>query len=201
MSDDEVTWRRSVELHDYWKGMLIGQPAWEERALSYRISDLLSAVLRSQLKRVEAQSERRSHNGGLLDARLGGIPGFTPIEPPEGTTRSTRSLYMIRYDAEQFGGIPRERLIQALNAEGVPAVAGYARPIYENPIFSRERSGYPQLPLSRERFVPDTCVNSERLCKGGALWLRQQTLLCTDAELIAIGDAFEKVYEHRDELR
>jgi dTDP-4-amino-4,6-dideoxygalactose transaminase len=201
VTDDEGIWQRSVGLHDYWKGMRFPQSAWQERALSYRISDLLSAVLISQLERVEAQSERRSRNGGALDARLRAIPGFTAIEPPEGTTRNTRSLYMIRYDAQGFGGVKRERLIEALKAEGVPAVPGYARPIYENPIFSRDRTGYPQLPVPRERLVPEPCTNAERLCAGGALWLRQQTLLCTDAELTAIGDAFEKAYDHRDELR
>lgn len=201
VTDDDEIWQRSLELHDYWKGMRLPQPAWEKRALSYRISDLLSAVLLSQLERVEAQSERRSGHGHELDDRLAAIPGFTPIEPPEGTTRNTRSLYMVRYNAQLFGGVKRERLIEALNAEGVPAVPGYARPIYDNPIFSGERTGYPQLPVARDRLVPEPCTNAESLCSGGALWLRQQTLLCSDNELRAIGDAFEKVYQHRAELR
>jgi dTDP-4-amino-4,6-dideoxygalactose transaminase len=136
----------------------------------------------------------------MLDTRLRVIPGLRTITGPTDQVRNTRSLYMLDYDAAAFGGVAKQRLIEALNAEGIPAVGGYPRPIYENPIFGRDDSGYAQLPLALSRLVPEPCPVAESLCRGRAIWLRQQTLLCDDREVGQIADAFEKVYEHRAQL-
>jgi dTDP-4-amino-4,6-dideoxygalactose transaminase len=200
VTNDTGTWQRAAEVHEYWKGHLVPHTGWSTRALSYRISELLSALLISQLARVEEQSEKRAHHGALLDTRLRAIPGLRPITGPTDLVRNTRSLYMLDYDAAVFGGVPKERIIKALNAEGIPAVGGYPRPIYENPIFSRDDSGYSQLPMDPSRLTPEPCPVTESLCRERAIWLRQQLLLCDEWEVGQIADAFEKVYEHRAQL-
>jgi dTDP-4-amino-4,6-dideoxygalactose transaminase len=200
VTNDDALWYRAAEVHDYWKGHLVPHAGWTTRALSYRISELHAALLISQLSRVEEQSDRRARHGALLDARLQSIPGLRPVSVPVGTTRNTRSLYMVEYDAATFGGVPKTRMIGALQAEGVPAVPGYTQPIYENSIFSRDDSGYPQLPVDLERLRPEPCPIAESLCGERAIWLRQQTLLCEEREIGQIGDAFEKIYEHRARL-
>jgi dTDP-4-amino-4,6-dideoxygalactose transaminase len=200
VTNDTGTWQRAAEVHEYWKGHLVPHTGWSTRALSYRISELHSALLISQLERVEEQSEKRANHGALLDTRVRAIPGLRPVTGPTSYARNTRSLYLLDYDAAAFGGVPKERIIRALNAEGIPAVAGYPRPIYENPIFSSDDSGYPQLPIPLSRLAPQPCPVTEALCCERAIWLRQQILLCDEWEVGQIADAFEKVYEHRIQL-
>ena len=40
----------------------------------------------------------------------------------EGCTRNAYHLYMFRYDASRFSGLPRAAFLKALGAEGVPAL-------------------------------------------------------------------------------
>ncbi len=200
VTNDDTLWHRAAEVHEYWNGHLVPHAGWTSRTLSYRISELQSALLISQLTRVEAQSDRRARHGALLDARVHSLPGLRPVSVPVGTTRNTRSLYLLDYDAATFGGVPKGRMIEALQAEGVPALPGYTHPIYENPIFSSHDSSYPQLPVELAQLRPEPCPVTENLCGERAIWLRQQTLLCEEWEIGQIGDAFEKIYEHRARL-
>jgi len=43
----------------------------------------------------------------------------------------TRSEYAFRYDAAQFNGLPREKFLAALRAEGIPASGGYHEQHYD----------------------------------------------------------------------
>ena len=93
-------------------------------------------LLLAQMTRLEAQSRTREQNAAYLTSLLREIPGILPAKMYEGCTRNAYHLYMFRYKPEAFGGMPRARFIQALNAEGIPCSGGYS-------------------PLNKESFLPD----------------------------------------------
>src|SRR5439155_1672890 len=72
------------------------------------------------------QAERRSENGKYLTEMLKQIPGIAPARAYEGCTNNAYHLYMLRYNAEAFAGLPRATFLKALASEGVPASGGYS---------------------------------------------------------------------------
>jgi hypothetical protein len=106
---------------------------------------------------------------------------------------------MLRYDASQVGGLPRNEFVAALNAEGIPALTGYLFPNYSNPFMSsdetrdRYRSASISLPDYRE--YPERCPNAERACREEAIWLEHRLLLGTREDIDDIVAGFAKVIE------
>ena len=77
------------------------------------------------MTRLEQNARTRDENAKYLTGLLGEIPGIVPVKMYEGCTRNAWHLYMLRYQAEQFGPLPRAKFLQALNAEGIPSGGGY----------------------------------------------------------------------------
>ena len=109
---------------------------------------------------------------------------------------------MFRYDVSAFDGVPRERFLAALQAEGIPCSGGYKVGLYRQPLFAQRNFGpYQGYRLARPdlHYDPADYPVCEQAC-GEAVWLSQQTLLGTQADMDDIIAAVEKVYEHRQEL-
>ena len=170
---------------------------------NYRLTELQGALLLAQLTRLEQQTVRRDENGNYLNAKLAEIPGIRPQNRGAGVTRHAQHLYAFRYDAAAWSEVPRERFLEALNAEGVHAMAGYPVGLYAQPLFADQtfgpytgwRNARSELPYEKANFP--VC---EQVCRD-ACWLPQQLLLGERADMQEIVDAVAKVYDHRVELR
>jgi dTDP-4-amino-4,6-dideoxygalactose transaminase len=170
---------------------------------NYRLPELSGALLLAQLSRLERQTERRNANGLYLDARLAEIPGIRPMARDTANVRHAYHLYMFRYDAAEFGGVPRARFLEALMAEGVPASAGYAVPLYRQPLFTRKTFGpftggmetHPELDYARV-----SCPVCERACSSEACWLTQSLLLGSRRDMEDIVRAVTRIYQQRASL-
>jgi len=100
---------------------------------NYRLSGLLAAVGRAQLRSLDARVARRRAIHARYVEALGQVPGigFTP-EPPNGT--STRWLTVITIDPERFG-CDRETVrthLETLDIEARPAW----KPMHLQPVFA-----------------------------------------------------------------
>jgi len=180
--------------------------AWYEHhvmSANYRLGEVQGAILNAQLDRLDEQTNRRDENARFLDAELSRVPGITPQRRDKFVTRNAYHLYPIRYD-EQLYGVPRQRFLDALGAEGIPIAAGYVLPLYRQPLFAEKRFGpYTGYKLSRPQLDYNQVhlPNVERTCGGEGAWMYQNMLLGTRQDMQQIVEAFAKVYEHRDELR
>jgi dTDP-4-amino-4,6-dideoxygalactose transaminase len=182
------------------------RPWYEHERLggNHRLTEMQAALLLAQLDGAPARADRRERSAALLDQGLTDTPGLTPMHRDERCTRHAYHLYQLRYDPRGFGGVPRERFIAALCAEGVPASAGYGRPLDRQPVFAQRRfdqraTGYdPDYPPTRfgELDLPHT----QRLCEQ-AVWIPQHVLLGSDDDCADVLAAVRKVAAHADELR
>ena len=93
----------------------------------------------------------------------------------------------MRYNAAGFDGVPRERFVEALRAEGVPCSTGYPMPLYAQP------------PLQEPHSRVTPCPSTERACRE-AIWLTQNLLLAEPAAMDRIAEAIFKIREHIEEL-
>lgn len=100
-------------------------------APNYRISEPQSAVAAAQMERMEGIAAHRHRLGDLLCEQLRELPGLAPHQCEPGGY-STWWFQMHRLDSSR----DRQGYVKALQAEGVPATAGYIpAPLYRYPVF------------------------------------------------------------------
>ena len=198
-SDDGLA-ARCRSMHNC--GRVPGGVWYEHHVISgnYRLGEFQGAILNSQLDRLEEQIETRESNGRYLAARLSEIPGLHPQARPPDCTRHSYHLVMLRIDPVAFG-VPRDAVIKALEAEGVPCSGGYGFSLPDQPVFRNKAFGpYLSHVAGSLDYGAMRCPNSDRLC-GEAIWLSQSLLLGSRVDMDDIVAAFEKVHEHRGVLQ
>jgi dTDP-4-amino-4,6-dideoxygalactose transaminase len=175
-----------------WAGRKAGEPWYVhyELASNARITEFQAAVLLGQLARVEEQCRLRAANAAHLTELLAQVEGIAPLRLEAETTRSAYHLYIFRYAPAAFGGLARERFVQALLAEGITgASSGYNHPLYANPLFASQPFGGGQ------------CPNAERACAAEAVWLPQNLLLAGAEDMRDIQQALLKIQRLAHTLR
>jgi dTDP-4-amino-4,6-dideoxygalactose transaminase len=141
----------------------------------YRANPLGSALARAQLRSYPARlAAQRKHMRALTRALEGVSPAFIPAYEAPGTERVWLN-YVGRYFPEHAGGVSRQRFIEALKAEGVPATpgrAGYLH-IYWNPIYEERAVWAPGYPFDAP-YVDRRVEYPRGLCpQAESLWPRQ----------------------------
>src|SRR3954465_8310832 len=106
---------------------------------------------------------------------------------------------MLRLDQGEFGA-PRDAVLAALEAEGIPCSGGYGFSLNDQPLFRNMAFG-PYLGGAKARldYGKVRCPNSDLVCRP-AVWLGQELMLGPREDMDDIARAFEKAYEHRRAL-
>jgi len=167
---------------------------------NYRMSEILAAILSVQLARYPEHLARRGQSGTYLAKGLARIPGFRPLVVQPQVTCHAWHLFIWRYNADEFGGLPRKTFIEAIQKEGIPAYPGYSIPLYKQPVFLEKRFD-PRHAAQAVDFSRIHCSVAERACESEALWLTQSILLGDERDMDDIIAAAEKVRAHVGVLR
>lgn len=110
----------------------------------YRMHPLAAAIARVQLTKLDKMNATRNANVERLAARLEKL-GFDTYRAPEGVER-VHYEWVIRYRPERFSGVPVERFVEAVAAEGARVSANrYAR-LHDQPLFRELAAGGDSLP-------------------------------------------------------
>ena len=200
-NDDQLA-ERCRSIHNCGR---VANGLWYEHHVisgNYRLGEFAGAILNCQLDRLDEQTNARDANGRYLDKLLAMIPGITPQKRDERTTRHAYHLYSLRYDEGTFG-VPRAKFLDAVAAEGIPVSGGYGLPLHLQPMFLNKSFG----PYTGYRSArPDidygavSLPNVDRLCASEGVWLTQNVMLGTRADMDDIVRSIEKVYDQRHAL-
>lgn len=179
-------------------GRVPGGEWYEHHRLGWnlRMTEFQAALLLAQMDRLDEQIARRSENAAHLDAMLRETEGIEPLDHAPQVTRHPRYLYVLRYRARSFGGLPKQRFVQALAAEGIPAMPGYP-PLHTMAAITQAfasrgipvRAGTGGVLPATDRAWRDECV-----------WLPQNILLGTREDLADVQQAIAKIARHHREL-
>lgn len=207
LTNDESLYRHAYGFHSHYRtpGEGPSNPAVCRNGINLRMAEFQAAVLIAQLTRLEQLTRRRETNALHLSELLRDVPGVTPAKMYAGCTRNAYHVYMMRYDAEAVSGLPRERFIEAVRAEGIPLSSGYKplnrEPFLENTLNSRTyRAVYTKKEVAhwRER---NHCPANDRLCRQEGIDLSQPVLLGDKRDIEDIALAMGKVQRHAEALK
>ena len=106
---------------------------------NYRTQEMPCAFTRSQLRRLDDHNARAQHNAEYLSGELAQIPGLVPPYVPEDRTciyhKYRLGLEPEELDLEITGTAFRNKLLKALQAEGVDAALWQRTSIPAQPLF------------------------------------------------------------------
>jgi dTDP-4-amino-4,6-dideoxygalactose transaminase len=190
-------------LHDF--GRVPGKPFYLHYILSsnYRMTEFSAAVLVSQLKHFQAQTEKKQKNAEYLKEALRGT-GLLPLKKDRRITQRGYYYLIFRYLKKEFGGLSRDKFLRALQAEGVPVMGtAYGVPLYRYPCFEKKNlrkifagdmlSGMPDY---KKLYLPE----AEQFCEEQMAMLHH-ILLSPRKLLDGMVEAVEKIRNNIAELK
>jgi dTDP-4-amino-4,6-dideoxygalactose transaminase len=164
-----------------------------------RMTEWQAAVLREQLRRLPEQQQRRQANVARFLDEIRSVPGLDPPRVDARVSAPTFYQLILRYRSEAFAGVPRDALILALRAEGVPCSGRFYVPLNEDPLFALdERTN----PAARARdYAADVFPVTKRAAYDESIWLPHHLFLGDVREVRDLVAAFAKVQQHASALR
>jgi len=161
---------------------------------NYRITQMQAALLSKQLQRLEEQTMRRNKNGLYLTELLKKIEGITPLTRGLESTVHCYHIFIFKYEAEQFGDLPRDRFVEILAAEGVPCFKGYPHPLYKQPLFQNRNFMCYAIPETAD-YKNVHCPVAEKACRTDAVWILQHGMLGEKEDMEKFARAILKVQQ------
>jgi dTDP-4-amino-4,6-dideoxygalactose transaminase len=176
ITDDADLWQRATALGHYERlgGQLTyatgAEPAvaqdhryrrFQDTAFGfkYRISPLHAAIARVSLQKLDERNRLRNANMDRLLHALADVPGLTPPRVPDHIQRVYWESPRIDYDPAELGGLPIERFVAALQAEGARVRGGPGaqtrRALHLVPLFTERAHWALQHPANAETLARD----------------------------------------------
>lgn len=192
ITNDESLYEMMNSLHNV--GRVRGGQWYEHHILgcNYRITQLQSALLINQLKRLEEQTHRRHENGTYLNSLLEKIDGIKPLDRGIGETLHSYHLYIFKYDKSKFNNLSKQKFAQMLAAEGVPCFMGYPQPLYKQPVFLKKNFMCYAIPEYVD-YTTVYCPVTEKACYEEAVWIFQNAMLGTKDDMDKFAEAILKI--------
>jgi dTDP-4-amino-4,6-dideoxygalactose transaminase len=178
----------------------------DSSAFNYRMHPLGAALAKERLELIDGRNAKRTENCSHISSKVGRLPGIEPT--PVGRDRThTYHMISLAYHRDQLGGVPRENVIKALQAEGVPVGNYVNTPIHLRPRFQDHYyygRGCPWTCPFADRKITygeGDCPNAEGFCRDHEMTIYTGGLATHVPELLdQVVWAFEKVTSRAEEL-
>lgn len=214
LTDDTEYFERLYSYHNfgYSYGAMPGQISSISAVLlanKIRMAEYQAVIGLCQLENLECQHKRRNENGRYLNEKLAAYPGVTPVKLHEGATEASYYIYAMVYNEDKMDGLPRQRFIEALNAEGIPVGTGYPNdPLYAQPmmkeVFNSDiyKKCYSSNELNFERYKQQNHCPELIKTYGSALWIWNGGLILgTKSDMDDVINAVDKIHNNIAQLK
>ena len=170
---------------------------------NWRMTEFQAAVLKVQFSRLDDQIAKRMKNLSIFLERLKEIEGII-YEVDERVTRQNGYFVPFRYDSSKFKGLPRDKFLEALKAEGFTMYPGYTTPLYKQPLFQQRAFGPSWVGDKFGRKIDYTkvhCPVAEKLASEERITLSNEfNLMGTEEDMHGLADAIIKIQQNVDEI-
>lgn len=172
-----------------------------------RITEYQAAIGLAQLGVLDEQTTLRNENAKYLRNQIMDIPGIKPYKMYKNVTRAAFHMFCFRYDEKEFKGLPRDMFLNALSAEGIPNLSGYApflnkQPYLEHAFKSKNfRKMYTAEMLDFNKFKTENeCPENDKLCVE-SVWLQQNMLLAEKSDMDDIAAVIERIHKNAEKIK
>ncbi len=173
---------------------------------NFRLGEIEAAISSVQLPQLAARVARRQQAAAELNAGLAGLPGLSTPVVLAGNSH-VYYIYALQLDTARLG-VSRERLLQALTAEGVPGLVGSYQNLHLLPLFRHRiaygRGGFPWIGAqgnSRVTYGPGLCPAAEDLHSRSFFGLAMGQFALGSDDVAQVVRAFKKVWAQLPALR
>lgn len=145
LTDDSEIFERAWSLRDHGKSHALcsqltstGQGfRWlhESFGTNWRLTEMQSAIGRVLLRRLEQGVELRRRNASILTQHFRTVPGLRVTEPPDYIQHAYYKYYAFIRPEMLNPEWSRDRIITAINAQGIPCFSGSCSEIYMEKAF------------------------------------------------------------------
>lgn len=186
---DEALWSRAWSFKDHGKSYeavyhRAHAPGFrwlhESFGTNWRLTEMQSAIGRAQLAKLPGWLATRKRHAERLMACFAAFPALRVPAPPADVEHAWYKCYAFVRPARLAPGWDRDRIMNAIAAEGVPCLSGSCSEIYLEKAFPPEWRPAERLPVARE------------LGETSLMFLVHPTL--TDADVEDVCRAVEKVF-------
>ncbi len=197
---------RAKLVRNHGESVIDGMSAYDAGPLfgsNYRMPEIIAAMARVQLKRLDTLTRKRRL---LVQRLLKGLKHIKGISAPQVHPDNMHVFYRVALTVDETVlGISRNRLAEAMTAEGFPMTKGYVKPLYLLPLFQERRAfNTTHFPFDYKRKMPRY---NQGLCPV-AEHLAESTLTLTDicqhpnttAHVDQFLRALTKIIKHKNEL-
>ena len=201
ITSDDAFEKRARSVHDC--GRMPGEWFYSHyiNGSNYRLSEWQGAILGAQLTRLDEQTRHRHQNARLLDKLFSQIPGITPQTLDPRCTRNGHYAYIFHVNTKEFAGASVERLIEAMNAEGIPNQASYppvhALDVFQNGEYRKRLCG--SQAKESHAFLQARYPETHRAAYE-TIWIPQPALLGNGEDMHEIATAWAKIQKFAREL-
>jgi len=109
----------------------------ESFGTNWRMTEMQAAIGRIQLKRMAGWTAKRQQNAKLIDDVCQQFSALRVVEVPSGLEHAEYKHYVFVDVAQLKKGWDRDRIVEAINAEGVPCFQGTCSEVYLERAFDK----------------------------------------------------------------
>jgi dTDP-4-amino-4,6-dideoxygalactose transaminase len=145
-TNDHQLWQRAWSFKDHGKAydaahLQHTSPAFrwlhESFGTNWRLTEMQAAIGRSLLAKLPRQLQRRRKNARMLNTWFSALPALRITPPPEEIGHAYYKYYVFLRPESLRDGWSRDRLLQAIVAEGIPCFMGSCSEVYLEKAFSK----------------------------------------------------------------
>lgn len=129
----------------------------ESFGTNWRMLEMQGAIGRIQLRKMKDWTQRRQDNGNAIDSALAGLSGVRLVNVPDYIEHAEYKHYIFIKPSCLKKGWSRDRIIEEINAAGVPCYQGSCSEIYLEKAFDNT-PWRPQTPLANAVELGETSL-------------------------------------------
>jgi L-glutamine:2-deoxy-scyllo-inosose/3-amino-2,3-dideoxy-scyllo-inosose aminotransferase len=170
---------------------------------NYRITEFQAAILQAQFARLPDQLAHKAKNLRYFRQQMESIKGIRMTPQNPNITKQGFYAASMDYNAEEFGGVPRDVFVQAMEAEGIPITVPYDT-VYKAYLW---KGGVDLIPHAKHEDpaemlgIHSHCPVSEKISGKTGIKLLHNIFLGDESDVDSIVEAFAKVSANAGQLR
>lgn len=146
-TNDQAVWERARTFRDHGTNSALDSKDQNSRGFrwvhdafgtNWRLTEMQSAIGRVQLRKLPDWVEIRRRNAAVLTGRLSACPGLRVSTPPVEIGHSYYKYYAFVRPERLKAGESRDRIMAAIDAQGIPCFSGICGEIYREKAFPQE---------------------------------------------------------------